>query len=172
MRRVRVSGGAPGAFAALLLLGAPADAFAQAEQRIGTWTELPIESSSTVSAVLDSGVSLSGHPRTYKIGADYDFAINGPLLLSLTGTLAFAGEGVGVHAAPGVKYLLPVDANRDGRADLRDLRRTAGGPPPGLRRRPFRLDADRPPAGGRFFSLLRMEWSAHLRRVPRRYAPA
>jgi len=109
MRRVRGAGGAAGALAALTLLVAPTDAFCQAAQGLGTWTELPIESSSTVSAVLNSGLGLAGHPQTYKVGADYDFAINGPLLLSLTGALAFAGEGVGLHAAPGVKYLLPVD---------------------------------------------------------------
>ena len=107
MRRSRVAAWAAWGIVALALI-APLPAFAQ-PNHIGTWTDLPSESEGAVSAVLGSGLGMTRHPNTYKLGADYDYSINGSLLLSLTGMVAFAGEGIGGHLAPGVKYLLPFE---------------------------------------------------------------
>ncbi len=107
MRRSRVAARVASGFIALAL-AAPLTAFAE-PNHVGTWTELPQESEGAVAAVLDSGLGMTMHPHTYKVGADYDYSINGSLLLSLTGLVAFAGEGIGGHVAPGVKYLMPFE---------------------------------------------------------------
>jgi hypothetical protein len=107
MREARVALRAVGVVAALLLI-APASADAQ-PTHLGTWTDLPQESEGAAAIVVDTGLGMTRHPHTYKLGAEYDYSINGSLLLSVTGLAAFAGEGIGVHVAPGVKYLLPFD---------------------------------------------------------------
>jgi len=89
---------------ATLLAAAPTVARAQ---HVGTWTELPAPSSSTVGATVATGLAVSGGPHTYKVGVDYDYTLTGPLLLALHGAAALAGDGVGLHLAPGVRYLLP-----------------------------------------------------------------
>ena len=107
MRRSQAAIRAAGVCAALALL-APGHAVAQ-PSHVGTWTELPPESEGAVAVVLDNGLGMTLHPHTYKVGADYDYSINGSLLLSITGLASFAGEGIGGHIAPGAKYLLPIE---------------------------------------------------------------
>lgn len=89
-----------------LALACPPEAFAE---RVGTWTELPADSSSAVSATVASEIGLGGGPNAYKLGAIYDFSLNGPLLLSVAGAVAVAGEGLGLHLAPGVRFLAPME---------------------------------------------------------------
>ncbi len=98
----------PWALPFVLAVVYPTSALAQQEHS-GAWTDLPEESSSTLSVVVDTGMGIREHPHTYKLGGDYDFSINGSLLLSITGLVSFAGEGVGAHIAPGVKYLMPFE---------------------------------------------------------------
>lgn len=93
---------------AALALGIPAGAGAQ-PSHVGTWTELPQESEGAAAALFGAGLGMTRHPHTSKLGAEYDYSINGSLVLSVQGMLAFAGEGIGAHVAPGAKYLMPFD---------------------------------------------------------------
>ncbi len=49
---------------------------------------------------------ITGFPGGTRLGHDYNFSLNGPLLLSVQTDLLFSGDAVGLQLVPGVKYRL------------------------------------------------------------------
>jgi len=87
----------------LALLAAPQAA------ALETWTELPADTTSSIGARVGSGIGVARLPRTFNLGADWDLALNGPLMLHIGGGLGIAGDVLTLHVAPGIRYLFPMD---------------------------------------------------------------
>ena len=83
---------------------------ARAQQtELGTYVEVPAEGSSTFTATVGSAIGIAAIPDSYRLGLDYEFGLNGPLLLDVGGAVGLAGNALDIHLAPGAKYLLPME---------------------------------------------------------------
>ena len=54
-------------------------------------------------------MGIANQPRTFRLGLDYDFSLNGPLHMTLGGALGLSASVFDLHVAPGVRYVHLLD---------------------------------------------------------------